>query len=143
MNINGAVKASGKLEITNTDTSSIGGALTVGGALTINGDLSGVKKLNAKTVNTLSDIRKKTNIESFIPSKSILELDVKKFEYHEDPSHKQYIGCIAQDLQEICPEIVDTNADGYLSIQESKLVYLLLDEVKKLRNEIVLLKKEK
>ena len=51
-------------------------------------------------------------------------------------------GCIAQDLQKICPEIVHEDADGYLSIEETKLVYLLLQEVKELKKEIKALKGE-
>jgi hypothetical protein len=47
---------------------------------------------------------------------------------------------MAQDLQQICPEIVNEDNNGYLSIQESKIVYLLIDEVKKLRKEIKELK---
>ena len=43
---------------------------------------------------------------------------------------------MAQDLQEICPEIVHEGKDGYLTIEENKIVYLLLDEIKKLKKEI-------
>lgn len=70
--------------------------------------------------------------------KSILDLPVVEFDYNTDNSH--HIGCIAQDLQEICPEIVHENKYGYLTIEENKLVYLLLDEVKKLKQEIEELK---
>jgi hypothetical protein len=85
-----------------------------------------------------SDRRLKENIEEFKPQKSILDLPIVKFNFKD--TSKVHIGCIAQDLQEICPEIVDTNSEGYLSINESKLVYLLLDEVKKLKEEIKELK---
>ena len=87
-----------------------------------------------------SDKRLKTNIEDYVCSKSILDLPVKKFEFTNKPGQVN-IGCIAQDLQEICPEIVNTNEDGYLSINESKIVYLLLEEVKKLRQELNELKR--
>jgi len=86
------------------------------------------------TVYALSDIRKKENVTSYAPKKSILDLDVKEFDYKDSKKHT--IGCIAQDLQEICPEIVEEGDDGYLAIAETKIVYLLLDEVKKLRQEI-------
>ena len=43
---------------------------------------------------------------------------------------------MAQDLQEICPEIVKEDDKGYLSIEENKIVYLLLDEVKKLKKRV-------
>lgn len=90
-------------------------------------------KLTAKTFNAESDARLKENFQ--VPQfGTILDLPVYKFDYIRGP--KNQIGCKAQDLQKICPEIVDENSDGYLSIQESKIVYLLLEEVKKLRKEI-------
>lgn len=87
-----------------------------------------------QTFSALSDRRLKENIKTFEPHKSILDLDVVEFDYKDSKKHS--IGCIAQELQEICPEIVNENKDGYLSIEENKLVYLLLDEVKKLRKEL-------
>ena len=93
----------------------------------------------ATTFNAKSDRRLKENIIDYKPEKSILDLPIKKFDFIDGP--KNQIGCIAQDLKEICPEIVNENEKGYLSIQESKLVYLLLDEVKKLKNEVEELKR--
>lgn len=81
-----------------------------------------------------SDKRLKENIKEFIPTKSILELPVVEFDYINTGNHQ--IGCLAQDLQEICPEIVNTDENGYLSINESKLVYLLLLELKKVKEEL-------
>lgn len=94
----------------------------------------------ATTFNAKSDKRLKENIIDYKPEKSILDLPIKKFDFIDGP--KNQIGCIAQDLKEICPEIVNENEKGYLSIQESKLVYLLLDEVKKLKNEVEKLKRK-
>ena len=78
-----------------------------------------------------SDKRLKENIKEFNP---ILDLPVVEFDFKDSNTHQ--IGCIAQDLQEICPELVTTNTDGYLSISENKLSYLLLLELKKLNNRI-------
>lgn len=61
-----------------------------------------------------------------------------EFDFKETKKHT--IGCLAQDLQEICPEIVSEDEKGFLSIEESKIIYLLLDEVKKLRAEVDQLK---
>lgn len=88
----------------------------------------------AQTVTATSDARLKENIKTFEPHESILDLDVVEFDYKETGKHA--IGCIAQELQEICPEIVHEDKNGYLSIEENKIVYLLLDEVKKLRKEL-------
>lgn len=90
--------------------------------------------VTAESFNAKSDARLKENFEPLAVKRSILDLPTYKFDFINGP--KNQIGCKAQDLQEICPEIVDENSAGYLSIQESKIVYLLLEEVKKLKAEI-------
>ena len=102
------------------------------------GDATFYNKVNAYVFNASSDRRLKENIKDYKCKKSILDLPIKEFDYKKTGTHS--IGCIAQDLQEICPEIVNTDKDGYLSIQENKLVYLLLQEVKQLKAEIDKLK---
>lgn len=150
----------GNLHIITYDTNK-GGDLTVDGETQLDGNLTvgnaggGVKiekstgnitttegKITAKQFNATSDIRKKTNIKDYSCKKSILDLPIKEFEFINDENHIKHIGCIAQDLQEICPEIVHEGVDGYLSIEETKLVYLLLQEVKELKKEIKALKGE-
>ena len=115
-------------------------AMTFGTDIKINEDSSG--RIVARGFGTSSDFRLKQNIKSYKAEKSILDLDVKEFEYINDATHKKHIGAIAQDVQEICPEIVYEDANGYLSIEENKLVYLLLNEVKELKKEIKRLKGE-
>lgn len=95
-------------------------------------------QLTATTFYATSDKRLKENIKPFESKNSILDLPVVEFDFKDSGNHQ--IGCIAQDLQEICPEIVDTNDKGYLTINESKIVYLLLSEVKKLKAEVEELK---
>ena len=94
--------------------------------------------LNSTGFNATSDKRLKENIKEFIPQKSILNLPIVEYDFIDTKRHD--IGCLAQDLQEICPEIVSEDEKGFLSIEESKIVYLLLDEVKKLRAEVDQLK---
>ena len=114
--------ADGSNIILSSNKFSLSSSITVTGTIT------------AGSFNATSDRRLKTNIINYKPEKSILDLEVKKFDFIDGP--KNQIGCIAQDLQEICPEIVNEDKNGYLSIQESKLVYLLLDEIKKLKNRV-------
>ena len=116
---------------------------TAGGGIKFTGNnITGIQKIQAKTFDAISDIRKKTAIQDYRCKKSILDLPIKEFEFINDATHTKHIGCIAQDLQEICPEIVHEDKDGYLSIEETKLVYLLLQEVKELKKEIKALKGE-
>lgn len=94
--------------------------------------------LNAAIFNSTSDERLKENIKDYEYKHSILDLKVKEFDYKDTKEHT--IGFIAQDLQKYFPELVTEKEDGYLSIAESKLVYLLLEEVKQLKAEIEKLK---
>ena len=87
-----------------------------------------------------SDKRLKENIKDFNYDRSILDLPIKTFDFKDGA--KNQIGCIAQDLQQIYPELVTEDNNGYLAIQENKLVYLLLEEVKQLKQEIAELKKK-
>lgn len=96
--------------------------------------------VSAGTFVATSDKRLKENITPYTCEKSILELPVYTYNFIADDTKTKHIGCIAQELQEICPELVKEDEKGYLSINESKLVYLLLDEVKKLKAEVNQLK---
>lgn len=98
--------------------------------------LRGTGQLTATTFYANSDKRLKENIVEYVPKHSILELPVYKYNFIADKTKTTNIGCLAQDLREICPEIVDTDNTGYLSINESKIVYLLLDELKKVKAEM-------
>jgi hypothetical protein len=95
----------------------------------------------ATTFYASSDIRKKKNIFEYNSDGDILTLPIYKFDYKDGTGINQ-IGCMAQDLQKICPELVEADADGYLSIKENRLVYILLDRMKKMQKEIDELKEE-
>lgn len=96
-------------------------------------DLDVSDVVTAQSFNADSDVRLKENFRPFIHN-DIFDLPLYKFDYINGEKNK--IGCIAQDLQKICPEIVHENNDGYLTIEESKIVYLLLDKMKEMQKEI-------
>lgn len=123
--------------VTAGDPNSAGTAMILHGNLNMDG-----YTLTATTFKATSDLRKKTNIKDFKYKKSILDLPIKNFEFINDEAHTKHIGCIAQDLQQLYPELVHEDKDGYLSIEETKLVYLLLEEVKELKKELNNLKGE-
>ena len=120
----------------------ISGKLTNGKIEFNDNNITGINRITATQFNATSDARKKTAIQDYKCNKSILDLPIKEFEFINDETHTKHIGCIAQDLQEICPEIVHEGKDGYLSIEETKLIYLLLQEVKELKKELKVLKGE-
>ena len=96
--------------------------LTVDGAIT------------ADNYNATSDARLKENIIPFEYSRSILDLPIYKYNFIGEDSTE--IGCLAQDLEKLYPELVTKTARGYLAIKETKLIYLLLEEIKKLKTEV-------
>lgn len=107
---------------------------------TVTGNLAVTGIVSAASFNATSDERLKENFEKYSTQTNILDLPIYKYDFIDGP--KNQIGCKAQDLQKICPEIVQENENGYLSIQESKIVYLLIDEIKKLKQEIAELRGE-
>lgn len=109
-------------------------------SLTVDGKVEG-KYFNATDYNTTSDARKKCNIEPYQFTGSIVDLPINRFEYIDDATHTKHIGCLAQDLQKICPELVTADAEGILSIQESKLVYMLIQEIRDLKERIEILER--
>lgn len=111
----------------------LGGSIDVGASGVDGGGIT------ANLFTVRSDARLKENLRPVVAN-SILDLPVYKFDYIN--GNKDQIGCLAQDLQKICPELVTKGDNGYLNVQESKIVYLLLDEVKKLRTELTLLKEQ-
>lgn len=54
---------------------------------------------------------------------------------------KHDTGVIAQEIVEIMPEIVVTRENGYMAVQYEKLVPLLIEAIKELKNEVEELKK--
>lgn len=97
--------------------------------------------LTAPSFNATSDKRLKENIEPLKPIEGLLDLPLYTYDYKDSGIHS--LGCMAQDLQKIAPELVVEDDNGYLSVKESKLVYYLLMEVKNLRNEVKKLKEAK
>ena len=141
---NDTLTANGTATFNNTLTAekaaTFNDTLTANGEATFNNTLTCNQQIKATSFYATSDKRLKENIVDYVPENSILDLPIKEFDFKSDGSH--HIGCIAQDLQKICPELVQEDKDGYLSIEESKLVYLLLNEVKLLKAEVEELKEK-
>lgn len=99
--------------------------------------------ISASTINVdiayeTSDIREKNIIERNpeFDIEKILGLTTIYFSYKNDSNNKKRLGVIAQEIQEICPEIVWEDEDKILHVEYNKLVLLLLTCVKDLYNKI-------
>lgn len=122
--------------ITSTGVVTVNNNIKCGDKITLN---STTGEITAQSFNARSDARLKTNIKPLTYHDSILDIPVREYDWKESGKHA--IGFIAQELKEVYPELVDENEEGILSIKETKLVYLLIEEVKKLKEEIQELKK--
>jgi len=108
----------------------------------VNGNLNVTGTVSAAGYSTVSDKRIKQNVQEFVPEASILDLPVYTYDYIGETTPKNQVGCIAQELQELFPQLVREESNGILTVQEAKLVYPLLIEVKRQREELEVLKKK-
>lgn len=85
-----------------------------------------------------SDSRLKDNLQPI--ENNINKLNAYKYTWNEnadkDKVGKEDYGLIAQEVQEVYPEIVQKRSDGYLGINYIKLVPILFSYIKDLNNEI-------
>ena len=100
-------------------------------------------RLKTLGINELSDARYKKNITTLTNALANIEklrgvsYDWKQNEFPEknfDAKHQ--IGLIAQELELVYPELVNTDAEGFKSVDYSKLVAVLIEAVKEQQNEI-------
>lgn len=87
-------------------------------------------------VSSSSDIRLKTNIEKITDSLvKVKKLNGYNFSFKDDPE-KKHIGLIAQEVQELLPEVVFKNLDGYLSVAYGNIVALLIESIKEQQEQL-------
>lgn len=116
--------------------------------LTINGSLEVTQGITG-TVSPPSDIRYKENIQ---PIDNALDLINKlkgvryDWKIDEFPNKnfpdKVQIGLIAQDVEKILPEVVNTKRDGYKGIEYSKITAVLINAIQEQQEMIEELKNE-
>lgn len=95
----------------------------------------GFSDVYCKKLYTSSDERLKENIKPYEPTASVLDLSVKEFNYKD--SKVKSVGVIAQEVQELFPDAVSADEKtGYLSVDDRSLMYMLMAEVKKLRDRV-------
>ena len=87
-----------------------------------------------------SDIELKNNIKPIQnPIEKINQISGNSFVWNEEKQNiykgKDY-GVIAQEIEEILPELVQTRQDGYKAVKYDKLVSLLIEGIKHLSNEV-------
>jgi hypothetical protein len=92
--------------------------------------------------SSTSDMRLKTNILPIENSlDKILQIGGYTFNYKTDLSN-QHVGVIAQEVEQILPQAVCTNSQGYLTVKYTDLIPLLINGMQELKKEILELKSE-
>lgn len=107
------------------------------GNINSTGRITSKDTIHAKAFYTDSDKRLKKIIGDLnIDIDKILELSLIYYTFNNDPSKKEEIGVIAQEIKEICPQIVSEDENGMLSVDYSKLSILALYCIKDLYGKL-------
>jgi hypothetical protein len=132
--------------VTPTTVSLVGRQLVIGKSTSadhsLTMDVSGVsyfKNLVTESLSTRSDRRFKENIVTYRPLEKILELQPKTYNYIGGTTKE--LGLIAQDVEEVVPELVTTHK-GMKSLQYDRVGVLLLPIVKEQSERIRRLEKD-
>ncbi|NNE26949.1 MAG: tail fiber domain-containing protein [Saprospiraceae bacterium] len=97
----------------------------------------------ANAWNTFSDRRYKKELMPLSNTlDNITELTGYYYYHAQGDDHSRQIGVIAQELELVYPELVNTNDIGYKSVDYGKMTAILLEAVKELKAELNDLKKE-
>jgi len=112
--------------------------------LDVSGDTRATGAAYAASFNCTSDIKLKKDIN--IIDNALLKLNSINGVYYkwkdEIKDKDRQVGVIAQDVEKVLPEIIKTNADGYKTVDYSKLSPLLIEAVKELDKENKILKEQ-
>ena len=130
-----------QFENTTDSTSKTTGAVTIGGGLGVNNTINAGGDVIAYAS---SDERLKDNIQPIEGAlDKVSQISGNTFDWNEEKQNiykgKDY-GVIAQEIQKVMPELVDTRDSGYLAVKYDKIVPLLIESIKELKKEIEELK---
>lgn len=105
-------------------------------------------KTSGGSWSVFSDERLKTIKGSFTRGlQAVMRLQPLRYEYKPDnalslKSGEEAVGFGAQQLQQVIPEAVTTNANGYLQVNNDPIIWTMLNAIKEQQQEILKLKKE-
>lgn len=102
--------------------------------LHVNGDMYATGNIIA-----FSDCNYKTDMQVITdPIKKIKEISGYTFSYKDDITHKRHAGLLAQEVQKILPEVVDSK-DDKLGIAYGNVIALLVEAIKDQQKQIDIL----
>ena len=117
------------------------------------GNVKVTSTLTAATITTTSDLRLKSDIEDFTKTDLLYRLNPVIYKYKSDSTNffyesdaqelkKNHYGLLAQEVEQILPDIVYKNEQGFLSVNYIELVPMLIQAVKELKDQNNLLQKQ-
>jgi hypothetical protein len=117
--------------------------------LDVAGNIRASGNMECVALNQVSDLRLKTDIQPICDALSKIELlQGVSFRWNQNaksvgatPGDSQ-IGIIAQDIEKVFPELVNTPENGYKSVDYTKLTAVLIEAVKELRTDMQVLASE-
>jgi len=134
-------RASGNAEIKFdvTDTITLIGSSSIGVAITGNLNVDGYISATGN-ITAYSDKRLKENFKLISsPNDKLKMINGYEFDWIKMNNGKHDIGVIAQEIEEVLPELVLQDSEGYKSVDYSKIVSLLIESNKDLLRRIEVL----
>ena len=140
------------ITIFNNDYVGIDAALTVGRTGSYSTTKGRIDATNDIVAFSTSDLNFKSNIEPIKGSlDKVMEINGVEFDWkpltkeekvylHGNEGHD--IGVIAQEIEKVLPEVVTTRESGYKAVRYEKIIPLLIEAIKELKQEIDSLKNE-
>lgn len=98
-----------------------------------NAKINGIVRANAYYYN--SDRRYKTAIKQLSGSLDNL-LSLRGYRYYNQLAQQQDIGLIAQEVEQVFPQLVKTDTDGYKSVQYASLVAPIIESIRELSQKV-------
>ena len=113
----------------------VDGGVGIAGALNVGGDVVAFAASDERLKNDIKPIKN--------PIEKINQISGNSFSWNENKQDiykgKDY-GVIAQEIEKVLPELVNTREDGYKAVKYDKLVSLLIEGIKELSKEVDKLK---
>lgn len=122
-----------------TEGGRLGGVRVDGNTIAINAGNGVISVIGA--LPAPSDQRLKTNVETIADPVSKL-LQLRGVNYTEISTGKHRMGVIAQEVEQVIPEVVDAMADGHQGVHYGNMAGLFIETIKQLHDQIQQLKEQ-
>ena len=109
------------------------------GTSTLNSTFSGDDLTVQGDITSVSDVRTKENIETVANGLDLVS-QLRGVWYNKIGEDERKVGVIAQEVEEVLPEVVHTDAEGMKAVDYGKMVGVLIEAIKDLKAEIEELK---